>query len=118
MSRYLLIPKLMKTHNAMPEQFLLVPTEGFSEETKEIELPLNIVPIQKFKNLRHQKNFELILKKLDKVNVRKNKDGLLNIGNKLTDINFDDFVNYCCNGNFSLCYESVYCSLRENGITF
>ena len=36
----------------------------------------------------------------------------------MTDINFDDFVNDCCERNFSVCYEDVYCNLRENGITF
>ena len=117
MSRYLLVPKSIND-DSKSEIFSLISTEGFNEQIRDIELPLNIVPRQRFKNSQQKKTFESFLKRLDKINIRKNKDGRLNIGNKVTDISFDDFVNDCCRGNFSECYENVYCNLRENGITF
>ena len=118
MSRYMLVPKLMKDDKSNTEKFSLVPTEGFNSHIKEIDLPLNIVPKQKYKNNQQKKSFEKFIQTLNRVNIRRNKDGLLNIGNKITDINFDDFVNDCCKRHFSDCYEDVYCSLRENGVTF
>lgn len=118
MSRYLLIPKFKRNDKSNIETFSLVPAEGFNGQVKEVDLPLNIVPKQKYKNNQQKKSFEIFMQKLDRVNIRRNKDGLLNIGNKVTDINFDDFVKDCCERKFSVCYEGVYCSLRENGITF
>lgn len=108
----------MENNESKSEKFLLVPTEGFNEEPRKIDLPIKIIPQQKFQNNTEKKRFQNFLINLDKANIHKNKDGLLNIENKTTDINFDDFVNDCCHGNFSLCYENVYCSLRQNGITF
>ena len=114
----MLIPKLINNDESKTETFSLVPTEGFNGQIKELDLPLNIVPKQKHKNLKQKKSVEFFSYKLDRINIRRNKDGLLNIGNKVTDINFDDFVHDCCEKNFSVCYEDIYCNLRENGITF
>ena len=61
------------------------------------------------------KNF---MQRLERVNMRRNRDAILNIGNKVTDINFDFFANDCCKRKFSVCYKDVYCYLRENVITF
>ena len=36
---------------------------------------------------------ENFMQRLERVNIRRNRDGILNIGNKVTDINFDFFVN-------------------------
>ena len=118
MSRYLLIPKLKGNDKSSIETFCLIPTEGFNGQVKELDLPLNIIPKQKYKNNHQKKSFENFMQRLDRVNIRRNKDGILNIGNKVTDINFDDFVNDCCERKFSVCYEDVYCNLRENCITF
>ena len=108
----------MKNDKSTTKIFSLVPTEGFNGHVKDVDLPLNIVPKQKYKNDQQKKSFEKFIQKLNRVNIRRNKDGLLNIGNKVTDINFDDFVNDCCKRNFSDYYEDVYCNLRENGIKF
>ena len=112
------MPKLINNDKSKTEKFSLVATEGFNGKIKELDLPLNIVPKQNYKNNEQKKSFQFFSHKLDKINIRRNKDGLLNIGNKVTDINFDDFVNDFCERNFSVCYEDVYCNLRENGITF
>ena len=117
MSRYLLIPKSIND-DSKSEIFTLFPTEGFNEKAKEITVPINMIPKQSFQNHQQKKTFENFLTKMNKIGIRKNKDGLLNIGNKTTKINFDDFVNNCCRKNFSICYENVYCNLREHGITF
>ena len=117
MSRYLLIPKSIND-DSKSEIFTLFPTEGFNEKAKEINVPINMIPKQSFQNHQQKKTFENFLTKMNKIGIRKNKDGLLNIENKTTDINFDDFVNDCCCKNFSICYENVYCNLREHGITF
>ena len=106
MSRYLLVPKEIKNDDAINGQI------------KEIELPLNIVPIQNYKNDQQKKNHERFLQKLDKFNIKRNKDGLLKIVNKVTDIDFDNFVSNCCKQKFSICYEDIYCTFREKGITF
>jgi len=43
---------------------------------------------------------------------------LVTVGSRVMDAKFDDFVLDCCNGEFSKCYEEMYCLLRKNGITF
>ena len=58
MSRYMLIPKLINNDESKTETFSLVPTEGFNGQIKELDLPLNIVPKQKHKNLKQKKSVD------------------------------------------------------------
>ena len=103
MSRYILSP------SKCTDVYLLLPTEGISDQIKTIELPEGIFP---------QFNYNELLIKLAKAGVQRNKDGFILIRNKPTKIKFDDFVNDCTKGNFKICYETVFCGLRECGITF
>ena len=103
MSRYIISPSHYK------DLYLLLPTEGISDEIKTVELPDGIFP-------RFDHN-ELLIK-LAKADVRRNKDGFILIRNKQTSVKFDDFVNDCSRRNFKICYEPVFCELRECGITF
>ena len=103
MSRYLISPSQCK------DLFLLLPTEGISDEIKTIELPEGIFP---------QFTYNELLIKLAKAGVQRNKDGFILIRNKLTKIKFDDFVNDCTKGDFKTCYEPIFCGLRDYGITF
>ena len=41
------MPKLINNDKSKTEKFSLVPTEGFNGQTKELDLPLNIVPRNK-----------------------------------------------------------------------
>lgn len=118
MSRYLLIPKTVGNNNPNSETFILMPTESFKGQIKEVDVPLNIVLKQEYKNGQDEKKISNFMQKLNRVNIRRDKDGLLNIANKGTDIDFDDFVASWCNEKFFPCYENVYCNLRENGISF
>ena len=103
MSRYVLSPSKCEG------QFMLLPTEGISDQIKTIELPEGVFPKFEYNNL---------LVKLSKANVRRNKDGLIVIENKPVNINYDDFVNDCFNNNFKTKYELIFCNLRQNGVTF
>ena len=103
MARYIISPSQCK------ELYLLLPTEGISDEIKTIELPKEIFPWFDYSDL---------LIKLAKTDVQRNKDGFILIRNKPTKIKFDDFVHDCTKGNFKICYEPVFCELRECGITF
>ena len=51
------MPKLINNDKSKTEKFSLVPTEGFNGQTKELDLPLNIVPKQKYKNNEQTKKF-------------------------------------------------------------
>ena len=103
MSRYIMSPSQCK------DLYLLIPTEGISDQIKTVELPKGIFP---------QFDYNELLIKLAKTDVQRNKDGFILIGNKPTKIKFDDFVDDCTKGNFKNCYEPVFCGLRECGITF
>ena len=118
MSRFILTPK---SHDTETEGniFLLAPTEGLSEPSKSIELPSALVPqLNKVDNAESKKILNKLMMKIAKANIARNKDGLVTVGSKVMDSNFDDFVLDCCNGEFSKCYEEMYCLLRKNGITF
>ena len=103
MSRYILSPSQNKN------LVLLIPTEGITDTTKSIELPTGIFPKFEYNDL---------LVKLSKANVRRNKDGLMLFGNKSCNVDYDTFVSDCCSGDFKSIYEPIYCQLRDFGITF
>ena len=103
MSRYILSP------SKCTDVYLLLPTEGISDQIKTVELPEGIFP---------QFNYNELLIKLAKADVQRNKDGFISVRNKATSIKFDDFVNDCIKGDFKACYEPIFCGLREFGITF
>ena len=54
----MLIPKLINNDESKTKNFPLAPTEGFNGQIKELDLPLNIVPQQKHKNLKQKKSVE------------------------------------------------------------
>ncbi len=118
MSRFILAPRDGVSNNG-EDVFLLFPTEGLSEPNKSIELPLGLVPrLDNVHNAESKKILDKLMMKITKANIARNKDGLVTVGSRVMDAKFDDFVLDCCNGEFSKCYEEMYCLLRKNGITF
>lgn len=115
MSRYLLTSGVQETDN-LNHTFKLIPTEGITDQIKNVELPKELVP--NISNGNNFKKIDKLLTKLAKINVGRTKDGLIKIENKIKDIHFDDFVTDCCNGRFKNDYESIYCLLRKHGIIF
>ena len=103
MSRYIISPSHYK------DVYMLLPSEGISEQIKTIELPKGIFP---------DFNCNELLIKLSKADVQRSKDGLILIKNKQFNIKYDDFVNNCCSGDFKTYYEPIFCHLRDCGITF
>ena len=103
MSRYILSP------SECGNLFMLIPTEGLINRIQTIEIPDGIFP---------KLNYNDLLIKLIKADVRRSKDGLMVMNNKQTHFVYDDFVRDCCSGNFKLSYEPIYCKLRDYGITF
>ena len=119
MSRYILVPNTALHGDKDNEQFLLIPTEGISEQIKTIDLPRGLVPnLFKSKKVKHGKMLEKLLMKMSKAEIGRSKDGLITAGSKVLDTKYDDFVLDSSNRNFSECYEDIYCLLRKNGITF
>ena len=116
MSRYILVPSPLDLELKDKERFLLMPTEGLTEEAKSIELPGGLVP--RLYTGRSKKMIDNLLVKISKANISRSKDGLVTVGSRVMGTKFDDFVLDCCNKKFSECYEELYCLLRENGITF
>ena len=96
------------------ESFVLVPTESFHGQVKELDVPANIILKQHYSTDRQKQKIENFLQKLNRVNIRRTKDGLLSIANKVTDINFDDFVADWCKEKFFHCYEDVYCNRYQS----
>ena len=118
MARFILAPREGVSNND-EDIFLLLPTEGLSEPSKSIELPSGLVPrLDNVHNTESKRILDKLMMKITKANISRNKDGLVTVGSKVMDSNFDDFVLDCCNGKFSKCYEELYCLLRKNGITF
>ena len=115
MSRYILTPNV-RENECKNRTFHLTPTEGITEQVKTIELPKELVPNNNQMN-SNSKFIDLPVK-LSKVNIGRNKDGFITIGNKIQDIKFDSFVADCCNNQFKEEYENIYCMLRNSGITF
>ena len=114
MSRYIIVPK-QEDQNI----FKLIPTEGLTDQIKEIELPEGIIPnINDRKQIKSGKDLTDLMLKFSKSNVGRSKDGFITVENKVLEIKFDDFVVDCCNGIFREKYENVYCLLRNHGITF
>ena len=114
MSRFILTPR-QDFESREYEHFLLIPTEGISEEPKCIELPYGLVP--RLHSGKSDMLHELMMK-ISKANIGRSKDGLVTVGSRVMDINFDEFITDSYNGKFSECYEELYCVLRDNGITF
>lgn len=114
MSRYILTPSRIQSNDPSQEMFTLAPTEGFNNEPKTIELPKELVP----KMHKHNESAEKLLSLISKTDIGRTKDGLIAIGNRVFDIDYDDFISDCCERQFKECYENIYCELRKNGITF
>ena len=115
MSRYILTSGVQEM-DGTNQIFHLLPVEGLTDKIETVELPKELVP--NITNGKNHKKFEKLLMKLSKVEVGRTKDGLLKVENKVKNIKFDDFVVDCCNGVFKDDYESIYCLLRNHGITF
>ena len=98
--------------------FHLIPTEGITDQVRNIELPKELVPNITDEKIESIAEFNKLLIKLSKANIRRNKDGLMAVGNKVYDTNYDGFVTDCCNEQFKDEYEDIYCMLRDHGITF
>ena len=116
MSRYILVPKHGDLELKENEQFLLLPTEGLTEEAKNIELPKGLVP--RLQTGKTNRLLDKLLVKISKANISRSKDGLITVGSRVMNTKFDDFVLDCCRSQFSECYEDLYCLLSENFITF
>ena len=115
MSRYILVPGTSSSTNGIDLSYL-VPTEGLNEEVKSIETPGSLVP--RLQSLSSSKMLDKLMLRISKANIGRSKDGLVTVGSRVMNAKFDDFVLDCCNGQFSECYEELYCLLRKNGITF
>ena len=114
MSRHIIVP-----NEDRQNIFKLIPTEGLTDQVKEIELPESIIPnIIDSKQIKSGKHLSDLMLKFSKSDIGRSKDGYLTVKNKISEINFDDFVVDCCNGDFREKYENVYCLLRNCGITF
>ena len=114
MSRYIIVPQ-QEGQNI----FKLIPTEGLTDQIKEIELPEGIIPnIIDSKHIKSGGDLTDLMLKFSKSNIGRSKDGFITVENKVLEIKFDDFVVDCCNGEFRERYEHVYCLLRNCGITF
>ena len=119
MSRYILAPGNGDSETPGNETFHLVPTEGLSEQIKSIELPTGLVPrLYNVRKVESNQILDKLVMKISKANISRSKDGLVTVGSRVINTKFDDFVVDCCNGQFSECYEELYCLLRKNGITF
>jgi hypothetical protein len=98
--------------------FQLIPTEKITDQIRRIELPKELVPdITDGKN-ESKAEFNNLLIKLSKTNIRRNKNGFITVGNKVHNTNYDSFVTDCCNRQYKDEYEDIYCMLRDHGITF
>ena len=123
MSRHLLVPsEIWGPENFSNEQdsYVLVPTDGFHGEPKEIKIPKGLNPYKElYKNVKNKKKLKKLLLRLSRTDIGRTKDGLVADKNiVLHNINFIDAILNSCNGKFLESYEEFYCLLRKYGITF
>ena len=102
------------------DSYVLVPTDGFHDEPKEIKLPKGLNPNKElYKNVKNTKKLKKLLLRLSRTDIGRTKDGLVtNKNNVLHNINFTDAIIDSCNGKFLKSYEEFYCLLRKFGIIF
>ena len=102
------------------DSYVLVPTDGFHDEPKEIKLPKGLNPNKElYKNVKNTKKLKKLLLRLSRTDIGRTKDGLVtNKNNVLYNINFTDAIIDSCNGKFLKSYEEFYCLLRKFGIIF
>ena len=116
MSRYIIAPKLDEDKEDI---FQLIPTEGITEQIKDIELPHYLIPdITHSRQIKSEKELRNLILKFSKANIGRSKDGYMCVKSKVLDIKYDDFLVDCVNNVFKERYENVYCMLRNLGITF
>ena len=124
MSRHLLVPSEMwgwpENFSNIQDSYVLVPTDGFHGEPKEIKLPIGLNPIKElYINVKNKKKLKKLLLRLSRTDIGRTKDGLVADKNTvLHNINFTDAIINSCNGKFFESYEEFYCLLRKFGITF
>ena len=124
MSRYLLAPSEMwsgsENFSNKPDSYVLVPTDGFHGEPKEIKLPKGLNPNKElYKNVKNKKKLKKLLLRLSRTDIGQTKDGFVADKNAvLHSINFTDAIINSCNGKFFESYEEFYCLLRKFGIIF
>lgn len=126
MSRFLLVPSEAWQRNPTTEllsksdSYFLIPTEGFHDEPRELQLPNGLNPyVELYKKIKNKNKFKKLLLQLAKTDIRRNMDGVVtDKQNILHGISFNDATLNSCNGNFFDSYEAFYCLLRRFGITF
>ena len=124
MSRYLLVPSetwnRSERFSGTQDSYILMPTDGFHGEPKEIKLPKGLNPNKElYKNVKNKKKLKKLLLRLSRTDIGRTKDGLVADKNTvLHNINFTDAIINSCNGKFFESYEEFYCLLRKFGIIF
>ena len=115
MSQYFLVPHDNK-------RFSLTPVEeniSFEKDSIEINLPHLLFKQTKTTiKVKNKKRLLDILRKINRSNIKRNKNGLIEENGKIIPISFDDAVISICNKKFSHRYEKFYALLRKKGITF
>ena len=102
------------------DSYVLVPTDGFHDEPKEIKLPKGLNPNKElYKNVKNTKKLKKLLLRLSRTEIGRTKDGFVaDKNNVLHNIDFNHAIINTCNGKFSESHEEFYCLLRKFGITF
>ena len=108
MSRFLLVPSEACQRNQTTELFsksdsyFLIPTEGFHDEPRELQLPNGLNPyVELYKKIKNKKKFKKLLLQLAKTDNRRNMDGVVtDKQNILHGISFNDATLNSCNGFF------------------
>lgn len=103
-------------------RYLLVPVDGFEDETKKITIPDGLV-VNSYNNfydhVRDKDMLKSLLLRLSKSEIFPNDRGLVkHKDNVLDGIVFRDVVIDSCNGRYLECYETFYELLRSVGIIF
>ena len=103
-------------------RYLLVPVEGFDEQTKELVIPAGLVVNSYedlYKHVSDKDKLKKLLLKLSKSEISRNVNGLVKHKDKILDgVIFNDAVIDSCNGRYLECYEPFYEILRKFGIIF
>lgn len=111
MARYIISPDNIPSDDPTKDSVILIPTEGIGEKPRQVQIPKNLMP-------EIDADFVKLLEKMSRADVRRSKDGLVILANRVLNLNFDHFIQNCNQGVFSERYEDIYRHLRKHGVTF
>ena len=109
MSRHILIPnggiyELIPIDQSLPKEKVILPKELLTDNM--------------FNNVQDKAKLNRLLSKMSRTGISRTNNGQIKDNSTCLNINFDDAIVSCCDGNFNEKFNDFYSVLKYYGITF